>query len=515
MIGVIVLSGPFEGMHGLDADRSPSLLPLGDRPALQHIVESLVTQGITSIELIVGHGPERVEGLLGTGDRWGCAFRYHLAAQRDHPYRSLRVISDLTTEPWILIHAEQYPCVEFSASTLEKPVLYYGRFEKPASQQRNFEALEDTWGGTAVMPPSEISEELSNYTVAELRQHFDLLLAQNAATAITTTNWIDVSTPAGLLRSQNRLLDKELPGLLISGTERQPSVWVSRNVIIHPSATLVPPACIGANTRISKGVRVGPYAVVGADCIIDSNTVIDHALIFEGSYVGESLEVHQAIVAQNLLVNVRLDASVDISENFLLSRLDRSRRSSWTRTLVQSAGGFFLIILFLPFTLLSFLYYFLVRRMSYASLEAIHIPAEEKSGELRTYPLLCMGSDAWSVHRPAGWPAFLRQFLPGLYAVARGRLHLVGLPPRTASEVASLQEHWRAIYLCGKAGLITEAGTTSIDSGDEMQLYLAEAYYSIQQSPSHDLRLIARYFLRLLVPASRTKEKASSSFTLK
>jgi len=509
MIGVIVLSGPFEGMHGLDADRSPSLLPLGDRPALQHIIESLVTQGITSIELIVGHGPERVESLLGTGDRWGCTFRYHLAAQRDHPYRSLRVISDLATEPWILIHAEQYPCMEFSAPSLEKPTLYCGSFEKLANQQHDAETPQDTWGGTVVMPPSEISEELSNYTVAELRRHFDLLLAQNVATSISTTNWIDVSTPAGLLRSQNRLLDKELHGLLISGTERQPGEWVSRNVIIHPSATLVPPVCIGANTRISRGVRVGPYAVVGADCIIDSNTMIDHALIFEGSYVGESLEVHQSIVAQNLLVNVRLDASVDISENFLLSRLDRSYRTSWTRTLVQSAVAIFLIILFLPFTLASILYYFLVRRASYASLKAIHIPAEEKPGEFRTYPLLCMGTDAWSIYRPAGWPAFLRQFLPGLYAVARGRLHLVGLPPRTASEVAALQEHWRTIYLSGKAGLITEAATTSIDTGDEMQLYLADAYYTIEQSPKHDLLLIARYFLRLIVPRKSTKKRPS------
>ena len=95
MIGVIVLSGPFAGMHGLDAQRSPSLLPLGDRPALQHIVESLVTQGITNIELIVDHGPERVEALLGNGDRWGCTFRYHLPAQPDRPYRSLKIIQGL------------------------------------------------------------------------------------------------------------------------------------------------------------------------------------------------------------------------------------------------------------------------------------------------------------------------------------------------------------------------------------------------------------------------------------
>src|ERR1700687_4193171 len=104
MIGVIVVPGPSPRMHGLDTERPAPLLPLGDRPVLQHIIESLAAQGIPSIELIVSHAPERVEALLGNGDRWGCSFRYHLAAQPERPYRSLKIISQTKTEPWVLIH---------------------------------------------------------------------------------------------------------------------------------------------------------------------------------------------------------------------------------------------------------------------------------------------------------------------------------------------------------------------------------------------------------------------------
>jgi NDP-sugar pyrophosphorylase family protein len=499
MIGVIVLSGPFSGMHGLDAQRSPSLLPLGDRPALQHIVESLVTQGITSIELIVGHGPERVESLLGNGDRWGCTFRYHLPAQPERPYRSLKIIQDLSTEPWVLIHAEQYPCVEFSTSDPLKTVLYYGSFHDSSDSIRSTSTAESSWGGAALMPPTAITDEIANYTFEELRAHFEKQLADGEASVVTTTDWVDVSTPARLLNSQNALLDKKLRGLLISGLERSPGIWVSRNATIHPSVSLTAPLYIGTNTRLGKGVRIGPYAVVGADCIVDTNTVIDNSLIFEGSYVGEALEVHKAIVAHNLLVNVRLDASVDISENFLLGRLERPNRQTMIHKAFQRVLALLLMIVLFPIFLVSTICW-LIRGVPFVTIEVVELPVDEKPGALGTCPLLCVGRDAWSVARPAGWSAFLRQFLPGLFAVIAGHMNLVGMPPRTVKEVEALPEDWRAIYFRGKSGLITEAGTTSTDVHDEMQLYLADAYYSVQKNMSHDFMLALRYFWRLIVP---------------
>ncbi len=128
MIGVIVVPGPSSRMHGLDTERPASLLPLGDRPVLQHIIELLAAQGITSIELIANHAPERIEAMLGNGDRWGCSFRYHLAAQSERPYRSLKIISQTKTEPWVLVHAERYPCVELGTAKDSETTLYFGDF---------------------------------------------------------------------------------------------------------------------------------------------------------------------------------------------------------------------------------------------------------------------------------------------------------------------------------------------------------------------------------------------------
>src|ERR1700761_3869838 len=81
MIGVIVLSKSSARMHGLDKHAPHVLLPLGDRPMLQHVVESLVHQGIVRIEILLEHAPEQVSHLLGDGTRWGCSFRFHFFSQ--------------------------------------------------------------------------------------------------------------------------------------------------------------------------------------------------------------------------------------------------------------------------------------------------------------------------------------------------------------------------------------------------------------------------------------------------
>jgi NDP-sugar pyrophosphorylase family protein len=502
MIGVLVLAGTVPDMHGLDAERSPSMLPLGDRPALQHVVESLVTQGITSIEIIASHAPERVEFVMGNGDRWGSNFRYHLAADPDRPYRSLKVIPALGTEPWVLIHAERYPCINFRASAAEhagRPILYSGAFH---SRWGSPESKPNEWGGTVLMPAAEIDDRVANANFVELEEYLRSLVSSGIGTEAVTTGWLDVSTPTALLHSQSDLLSKKLPGLLINGIERRTGIWISRNVTLHPTASLEAPLYIGPNSRVGRDVRLGPNVVIGTNCIVDAKTSLMDAMVTGGSYIGEALEVHSAIVSHNLLVNARLNASVDIAEDFLIGRLERAEHARGVSRGAESlvATGFFLI--FLPVTMLGLLVW-LMRGVVPASVRALCLPADDRPSTPRTFALPCLGADAWAKVQPAGWWAFTRQFLPGLLAVILGHARLVGLPPRSPEQVAELADDWRELYLQGHAGLITEASIATPADADEMQLYLADAYFSVRRSKRHNFGVMVKYFCRLFTPTPR------------
>jgi NDP-sugar pyrophosphorylase family protein len=498
MIGVIVVPGPSPKMHGLDADRSLALLPLGDRPALQHIVESLVAQGIVRIEFIVGHAPERVEALFGTGDRWGSRFRYHLAADPEHPYRSLRVISEIRTEMWLLLHAERFPIVDFEAVRRAETTLYYEADQTILSSDDPLGNLH--WGGAVRFPLGAGVDDFANFTPTQLTRYFEDRALEGTATVIATARWIDIATPAGLLLSQTKLLNQQLKGHGISGLEIQPNVWVSRNTIIHPDVTLNPPVYIGPNSRIQQGVTIGPNVVIGSNCFIDTGTSIEDSMILMGSYVGQSLELNQTIVARTLLVNVRLDTTLEIAETFLLGRVADPHQRGLLRHILQSILALVLFVLFLPVSILSLAWFVFVKGIQLTTVEVESTPLADRPTEEETYKLPCLGADAWTAPRKAGWGSFTRQFLPGLIAVFVGDLGFVGLPPRTREQIGNLSAEWQMLYADGKSGLISEASVAATDRTDDMQLYLADAYYDVRRSWQHDFKLALRYFTALVLP---------------
>jgi NDP-sugar pyrophosphorylase family protein len=493
MIGVIVVPGSSPLMHGLDAKRSAALLPLGDRPMLQRIVESLVAQKITNIELIVDHAPQSIEALLGNGDRWGGRFRYHLVSKSERPYRSLKIMPGLKTEPWILIHAVSYPGMALPVDAHQKPVLFYGASSEGNSHQQ--------WKGTAIFPSDAPIDLFSNLTSQELQDHLEGLAAKAQAEVVDAENWLDIASPAAFLRSQTLLLDRRLDGQMISGTEREPGVWISRNVAIHPSVKFIAPVYVGPDSRINRGVRVGPNAVIEGECIVDSSTSIENSFVAAGSYIGEGLELDNAIVDHNLLINVRLGTSVNIAESFLLGGLKRHRPQPVFIKVFQSLMAMLLFVVLLPLFVLALVVCALQGNF-FSSTAAVQIPANGDELQEDVYRLPCIGTNAWTIQRRAGWGTFTLQFLPGLLAVAKGHLGFVGLPPRSPEEIQALSTEWRELYLGGIAGLITEVALADSDPNDATQRYLADAYYSVRRSFPYNLKLASRYFLRLLVPSA-------------
>jgi len=99
--------------------------------------------------------------------------------------------------------------------------------------------------------------------------------------------WADLGTPADLLATTERLLAHDLPrGDVVRYEEPQPRVWVRRDVVIDPSARLVPPVVVGRRTRVGEGAVLGPCTVVGDDAVIEPHARLARCVVFPGERVG-------------------------------------------------------------------------------------------------------------------------------------------------------------------------------------------------------------------------------------
>lgn len=59
----------------------------GNRPFIPHVGQYLILQGVTDFDFVLSHLPEKLETLLGDGQRWDSTFRYHLIRDPDHPIK--------------------------------------------------------------------------------------------------------------------------------------------------------------------------------------------------------------------------------------------------------------------------------------------------------------------------------------------------------------------------------------------------------------------------------------------
>jgi hypothetical protein len=412
MTAVIIAAGLSPGMEPLNERYPTPLLPLLDRPFIQHVVEFLVEGGMTRFEFVLSHLPEKIEGFLGDGSRWGCTFRFHLARDPSHPYDILKTLhlgEDAGT--LFLAHADRLPLVDLEqtrpANPIEEPVMF---FSPPIRRiDPSAENSQDTrqWTGWAWVPADILKNLPKGLDEGALEAHL-ASTGQSKGSLVQLSNSLSVRSYGDVLASQATVLGKEFKGLLLGGKEADESIWLSRNLTLHPMATLNPPVYIGENCRIGKETSLGPNAVIGKDCVLDSDCTVTNSLIFPGSYVGEGLELDEVLVDKNRLINVKFGAAVSISESFILGGLSKAHLGQWFAGIFSRFAAACLLLVLWPFLLATALLLKVGRRGPVLfKKEAVRLPVQTDEALWQTFGWLSFAPDRKERGKGGGCQAFL------------------------------------------------------------------------------------------------------------
>jgi hypothetical protein len=479
MRAVVVSTGHCPAMQGLAGQEPLGLLPIAGRPFLHFIVECLVDSGVSEVDCILSEMPERVENSLGDGTRWGIQIRYHLVRDPARPYGRLAVLGITQGEPVVLAHADRLPLWKFDASK-PSPELVFANGE---------------WTGWGLLPGSVLCNLIGDLDEAGLSAELSGRLNARSNTPIV----LSVRTFEEFLEANWAVLEKRFPNLMLGGREAGDGIWISRNVSLHPTARLTAPVYLGENSRISAGVQLGPRVVIANNCLVGQSSMLSDTVVFGGSYIGESLELTNAIVDRNRLVNVSVGAAITIADNFILgSFVERQLRHFARRAASRIVAGL-LSILTSPLLLLSWLWCVLTRSgPAICRKTVVRLPAAADQFEDGTYNLISFCASTGVHIHSGGAHEFFQHFLPGLINIARGHLAMVGVAPRSAEEINALPRDWKQLCLGSVAGLITEAYVIHGAAPAEDLLYSAEVFYVATAGAKHDTALIAGYFMRLL-----------------
>ena len=487
-------------------EQTPSLLPLMDRPFVQHVLEQLVLQGFKSFDIVLCNYPESYKSLLGDGSRWGVTCRYHLVKDSEKPYRPIHLLNLPENDPILLVHTNRLVISDVAQHFCQEDSLFPILYEYIPDTEDS-----SCWTGWGWIPFSCRQNFPINVDETDLYQ-FLTAYANGQCRRIPVSKPMNVLSYPALLEGHQAVLSKEVSSLLMTGREIEPGIWLSRNVRLHPNAQLIPPVYIGKNCSISKGVQIGPYATIGSDCVINEKTTLTNSIVFKGSYIGESLEISNSLVDRNLLVNVRLGSVIAIREDFIIGRMSQSFGLHWWQTILTRSAAIFLLMITWPALLVTAIYLKFTRKGPiWFKSQVLQLPAEPEEHLWKTFTLYsflssiapartfqpCVSSSRTPMI-PVGWRDVFMRFLPALISVVSGNLCFTGVNPLSVEMVESMPYDWRLLYIKAKPGIVTEALVNFGPSPSPDECYSAEAFYSVSSSLWYDLKLLLKYAGQLL-----------------
>ncbi len=338
MRAVVLAGGEGTRLRPLTSNAPKPMLPIANRPMIEHVVDLLHRHGVEEIVITVSYMANVIERQLGDGRDLGVSIVYVNEPAPLGTAGSVRnakdwlddrflvlsgdVVTDIDLTELVRLHDERAALAtvalarvpnprEFGMVTLRPDGTVERFLEKPARGQV-FSDMVST--GIYVFDPA-ILERIPTGRLADFSLDvFPGLLADGRLHgAVVDGFWEDVGTLESYLRVHTAVLDGAV-GLRIPGFEVAPRVWLGEGAEIGPGASIEGPAVIGPGARVGPGCRLGPYGVLGANVGLLADVDVERSVLHDNVHVAPGARVRGAVVGRGAV----LGGNVHVAEAAVL-----------------------------------------------------------------------------------------------------------------------------------------------------------------------------------------------------
>jgi len=331
MKAVILAAGEGARMGPFTASEPKVMIPVGNRPILEHVVRSLVREGVHDIVLVVGYRRDRIMSYFGDGKAFDARIDYVTELKQlgtahallearpkvQGPFLVLngsnlldrQAISDLAggAGPAVLItesdNPSRYGVVLLAANRVERIV------EKPREPIGNLINTGAYLLDESIFP---VIESLASWGKHDLPGAVVALSSTRPVSGIRTKGlWSDALYPWDLLRLNAEVL-KGIPEskagtiekgvtirgkvLIGEGTVLRAGTYIQGPVVIGEGCEVGPHAVLLAATSLGDNVHVGPFGLVDNSILMD-DVGVGPGCILQDSVAGAGAKLRAAVVA--------------------------------------------------------------------------------------------------------------------------------------------------------------------------------------------------------------------------
>lgn len=319
MKAIILAGGKATRLRPLSCNTAKAMLPVLNRPFLEHLIGYLKQHNIHDIILTLGHLPEQTQSYFGDGGKFGVEITYLV---EDFPLGSAGAVknaeefldssftvfngdifTDFDLTAMLSLHRDRNAIATIALTPVDNPTVY-GVVETDSQGKVKHFREKPSWNevttnminaGVYIMEP-----EILNYISPEVFFTFerDVFPAAIERGQVIygypfEAYWIDIGTPEKYLRLNHDLLHRYIG---------DKGVKFEDNSFVHPSARIEGPVIIGDGCFIDKNCVIKGPVALGSGCQIEEGAVVEGAALWQNCKVSKRAKLRNCVLASNCCV---------------------------------------------------------------------------------------------------------------------------------------------------------------------------------------------------------------------
>ncbi|MBI3920774.1 MAG: NDP-sugar synthase [Armatimonadetes bacterium] len=328
MKAMILAAGVGSRLDPLTRNLPKPMVPILNRPVVEHILRLLARHGFTDIMVNLHHLADQIRNDFGDGDRLGVRIHYSEESELLGTAGGVKKVADFFDDTFIVIggddladidlstlikfHKEKQSLATLALALVDDPSEYgvallneHGRIARFVEKPKGEFLFSNTVNtGVYVFEPQIFHFIPQDRFFDFGRDVFPLLLQQKEPFfgCLTANYWCDVGNLAQYRQAHFDFLEGRVK-LEIPLKEIRRFVWMGDNVRIDPSAEVGYPVAIGSNCTIGPKAKVLENSVIGENCVIESGAVVTRSILWENARIEADTTLHRCVVGTNCHVS--------------------------------------------------------------------------------------------------------------------------------------------------------------------------------------------------------------------
>ena len=336
MKAIIMAGGEGSRLRPLTCDLPKPMVPVLNKPVLEHTIELLKCYGITEIGITLMYHPQIIKDYLGSGKNLGVKITYFIEESPLGTAGGIKNAESFLNEPFIVISGDSitdlnlFKAIDFHKnrsslativlSKVDVPLEYGVVLTNESGKITGF-VEKPSWGelfsdtvntGTYILEPEVLDYIEADKNTDFSRDVFPKLLSMSKSIFgyVAPEYWCDMGDIRSYIKTHYDILDKKI-ALDFNGIQIKDNVWVGAGTVIETTAEINGPCIIGSNCRIGNGTLIDKYTVIGNNTTVEDDVSIVRSIIWDNSYIEYGSELRGAVLCNR----VNLKHYVSVFEN--------------------------------------------------------------------------------------------------------------------------------------------------------------------------------------------------------